>query len=1121
MSKEEILEIQTLISSNDNSNKSSGYSTLLQFQQHSCINSSSLQSLAQNSNSIISSTLSDIEHHDEEIAAQALKCLGFMIYHPSIVSTLRVDDVNLVLDSLSKLITTTKLKTVCNLGVWCLSVQQLGVSFLVTHFDSLLRAIVHALDNPMGSLSTTFEATQAIMKLSGQLSERTRDSSHIWAPPIYRRLLSTDKREKDSSERCLLKINSIVIPPSLELSKVLVKDMKIKLLNGMKDLLDSGMKIQAIQAWGWFIRMLGSHALKNKHLVNDMLKIPERTFTDPDPQVQIATQVAWEGLIDALFSHPILVSEKKTPPKDNSLQKQHSSSKTNCEDQVNGIYKSIKLIMTPLIGIVSSKCDISVHSSCLNTWCYLLHKLDTSVNESSLIKMVLEPILKVIFQNGPDSKTIWLWNLGLDLLSDSVAQKCRDVHCIEIGHSSSDKSSWKQHPIRWLPWDISRLDFYLSIIFVIIRQASGATVTCDHRSHVYDAALKIFKYVLKGVKLDMESPSTNYDGVICCLNTLLTFVKKVCEDLYSDGSENYDVYYTSLRFIDAITKELGSSILGSPLYKFSLDLKYINDMQSVDHNKHLKFLTVNCICYMDKVSPLVYLIVLYFHMMVQLTLKSQQSDHISQGMSEYFKFIFSSSYLLDNLLTCTGLLYKHAEPIYLNIWVAVAQGLNYCVYDANYESLKESLSDSNEYYSICHLLMYPIVTHSEVPRLSSSNASSSMEKYPVSAEKKPSLELVIQTWNSLYRSLSAGFGCSTTTNFSGDLCKLINRWLDENVGILGSDTDFKLTCNDIDLGVLHLSGNFLICILEQIQTLELVSKTNRSKSECDSKILYSIKNCLTFASKYMHLLRIKMVTDPPPSFVGTSRLSSALARFINHLHRKQDILLFLEIISCPLLQWLSNMGVQDEGTNNNLKLLWTEILSSLRRSQPPLHFGPALLELHEPLFEKTLDHPYPSISEATIEFWNSTFAQQIIFDFPPRLLHVLDKLSRQGKLKLQSRSISYFKKCNTREEVGDALQGYKVAAKHNRTSKRVELVLDTQKDAPLLSFKKKRLELTEHQKEVRRAQQGRQRDTGGHGPGIRTYTNADFSQQGVDDSQESLDAIRDSEAILEMLRKTI
>ncbi|XP_058759975.1 uncharacterized protein LOC131633276 [Vicia villosa] len=1107
---QEILEIQTLISSNDNSNKSSGYSTLLQFQQHTCLNPSSLQSLAQSSNSIVSSTVSDISHPDEEIAAQALKCLGFMIYHPDIVSTLQVDGVNLVLDSLSKLITTTKLKTVCNLGVWCLSVQQLDVSFLVTRFNSLLHAIVHALDNPMGSLSTTFEATQAIMKLSGQISEQMRDSSHIWAPPIYRRLLSTDKREKDSSERCLLKISSIFIPPSLELSKVLVKDMKMKLLNGMKDMLDDGMKIQAIQSWRWFIRMLGSHALKNKHLVNDMLKIPQRTFTDPDPQVQIATQVAWEGLIDALVDHPMLVSE----------QAKDSFGKNDCKDQVNGIYKSIKLIMTPLIGIISSKCDISVHSSCLNTWCYLLHKLDVSVNEPSLIKIVLEPILKAIFQNGPDSKTIWLWNLGLELLSDSVSQKCRELNCIEIGLSSSGKSSWKQHPIRWLPWDISRLDFYLSMIFVLIRQASGTTVTCDHRSHVYDAALKLFIYILKGVKLDLESPSTNYDGMIGCLDTLLTFVKKVCEDLCSEGSENYDLYYTSIQFIEAITKELGPSILGSPLYKFSLDLKYMNDTQSVDHNKHLKFLTVNCLSYMDKVSPLVYLVVLYFYTIVQLTLKSQQSDRISQGMSEYFKFIFFSSDPLDNLLTCIGLLYKHVEPIYLHTWIAVAQGLNYRVSDATCMSLKGSLSDSVGYSSICHLLVYPIVAHSEVSRLTSSNASGSIEKCSVSPETKPGLELIIQTWKSLYGSLSTCFGCSTSTNFSGDLCKLINRWLDENIGLLESGNDFKLTCSDIDLGILHLSGNFLICILEQIQTLELVSEANRSKSERDIKILNSKKSCLTFASKYMNLLRIKMVPNPLPGFVGTSRLSSALASFINCLHWKQDIILFLEIISCPLLQWLSNTGMQDERTNDSIKFLWTEILSSLKRSQPPIHFGSALLELHEPLFEKTLDHPYLPISEATIEFWNSTFAHQVIFDFPPRLLHVLDKLSRHGKLKLQNRSLSSFQKRHTREEISDTLQGYKVTAKQNKTSKRVELLSDTQKEAPPLSFKKKRLELTEHQREVRRAQQGRERDAGGHGPGIRTYTNADFSQ-GYDDSQESQDDIRDSEAILEMLRKII
>lgn len=213
------------------------------------------------------------------------------------------------------------------------------------------------------------------------------------------------------------------------------------------------------------------------------------------------------------------------------------------------------------------------------------------------------------------------------------------------------------------------------------------------------------------------------------------------------------------------------------------------------------------------------------------------------------------------------------------------------------------------------------------------------------------------------------------------------------------------------------------------------------------------------------------------------------------------------------------MGMQDERTNDQLQLLWTEILSCLRRSQPPINFGSALLKLHEPLFEKTLDHPYTSISEPTINFWNSTFGQQIILDFPSSLLPVLDKLSRNGRLKLQKRSLPCLQKCHSHEEVNDALQGYRVSAKDNRTSKRVELVLDTVNEAPPLSFKKRRLELTEHQKEVRRAQQGRERDSGGHGPGIRTYTNADFSQA-RDDSQESQEEIRDAEAILQLLMKT-
>lgn len=83
----------------------------------------------------------------------------------------------------------------------------------------------------------------------------------------------------------------IVTGAFMFLEQAIVIDLKGRLLPGMKELLNHGLKIQAIQAWGWFIRLLGPYAVKNRHLVNEMLKIPEQTFPDADPQVQIASLV--------------------------------------------------------------------------------------------------------------------------------------------------------------------------------------------------------------------------------------------------------------------------------------------------------------------------------------------------------------------------------------------------------------------------------------------------------------------------------------------------------------------------------------------------------------------------------------------------------------------------------------------------------------------------------------------------------------------------------------------------------------------------------------------------------------------------------------------------------------
>lgn len=76
--------------------------------------------------------------------------------------------------------------------------------------------------------------------------------------------------------------------------------MKERLLTSMKVMLEQGFKVQTVRAWGWFIRLLGDHALRKRCLLNDMLKIPELTFSDQDVQVQIASQVLPTTVIHSL-----------------------------------------------------------------------------------------------------------------------------------------------------------------------------------------------------------------------------------------------------------------------------------------------------------------------------------------------------------------------------------------------------------------------------------------------------------------------------------------------------------------------------------------------------------------------------------------------------------------------------------------------------------------------------------------------------------------------------------------------------------------------------------------------------------------------------------------------------
>ncbi|XP_060172031.1 uncharacterized protein LOC132603135 isoform X2 [Lycium barbarum] len=1067
--KEQLEQIETILSSN----KQLAYSSLLHLQQQSGTDPSLVRLLADSCSIIVPYIVVDVSDNDEEIAAQALKCLGFMIYHPSIVESIKGDDARAIVDSL--------VESVCNLGVWCISMQQFNSLLLDANFQSLLRAITYALDNPIGSLSITFEAMQAVMKLASTSAQNMRAMSNIWAPSVYRRLVSGDKREKDMSERCLQKISSVICPPPEILSKGLVIDLKKTLLLTMEELLNQGLKIQTLQVWGWFMRLLGPYGMKHKHLVNKLLKIPEQTFTDLDPQIQSASLVAWEGFIDALICSQLHAPESNALVKNSTDQTVFKRSNPTESD---GFSKKIKLVMTPLIGIMSSNCDASVHVSCLNTWSYFLYKLDNLASSGLVVKTVWEPILEVVIKVGPVNKNIWSWSFCIELLDNFISAGNKDVNSKLTDQKAdrlfissiaklpeSAKCSWKYYPIKWSPLDLGNLEFFLNTIHRLITKGSNIILSHEVRTVMHDAASSLFRSLLTSVKHFLKSDLLTYDEVILSVNMMLKLLKSIYDKMHSRDGGIDDLLPLLLQLLEAFVEELEPSTLQSPLYKVALDLN-IETSEPVYRFKSAKIPDICFMNYKEKVSPVAYITFLYFHAVTKSTMKAPDYD-IVEGIHRYVKFLLSSYEPLEILHLFVTLLYTEKMPQCFEIWVALASCLK--------DYLDNNSFLSPGYATIIHFLCYPF-------------AASSFSNVHFS------LQQVIGVWRPLYVSLrgASEIGFPTLTE---DLYSMFCSYFNETLTNGDLVTKPQSSVKGQDIGALLLFGEAMICAVEQ------ASLTAKSKDkESESWRSGNIKSSLEFASCFVKLSWVKDEINASTSLIS-SRLLSSLIHFIDCLHLEKDITLFIEIMTSTLLLWLSHSEAQDSNCKDQLQQLWIQTLNCLQKTRPIIKFNSSFLQLQEPLLEKTLDHPDPIISNSTINFWNSTYGEQIKLDYPQSLLSILDKLSRKGKLKLCKNSPSANGK--------DISNRYKAPTTLRRCSKRVELMEGN--DKMCSSSKRRHTELTEHQKEVRRAQQGRGMDCSAHGPGIRTYTSVDFSQ-GNEESQESQD-IRDADSILEMLRK--
>lgn len=537
-------------------------------------------------------------------------------------------------------------------------------------------------------------------------------------------------------------------------------------------------------------------------------------------------QVAWEGLIDALIEPPIPCSTSSVL--EHETQELRTSEGSDRQMETNGHLKRIKLIMKPIIGIMSSKCDVSVHASCLNTWSYLLHKLDTCISCQSVIKTVWEPIIEVIFQVGPVNRNIWLFDSCVDLLDALILGRNKDEtnnlniqETVKLSSLVTGKCLLKHHPIKWSPWDLCQLNFFTKMIYILATQGSKATVTPELRRLEGDAALRLFRSLLKAVNTSLKSVSITYDELMQCLNTIMRFLGKLCENLTLEDSCIDDSCLISLQFLEMASKGLEPSMLRSPLYKVTLDLKCIEKLKPADE---VRSVIVEGICLdnnVDMASPVVYLSRLYFYVVVHSTLQAPDCESILLSMNGHVKFLLTLGDPLEVLHAFIGLLYKHKVFNCLKIWIVLANCLKDYI-DGRRDLLVLNMELDNLGYSVVlYFLSYPFALCS-FPHI------------------KVEIHDVIELWELLFVSVSHSLQSegSRVKSFSEDLCSILNGFFDE-IGLAVGSVENQ--------GFLTLYENIILYFLEQL-TLSISFKGSKNM-DCDGRICSNMKNSMELAAR--------------------------------------------------------------------------------------------------------------------------------------------------------------------------------------------------------------------------------------------------------------------------------
>ncbi|KAH7426932.1 hypothetical protein KP509_10G022500 [Ceratopteris richardii] len=530
--------------------------------------------------------LSDISSSNLNTASLALKSLLSFLHIKELSAEVSNENASAILSSICQLIMSTDNSVLCSLAVRCLSIQEFNPCVIDSCLDSIFQGLLYVIDSGTyaNCKSPVYEALQGLVKVVKRHAHVMVKAS-VWAPAIYKRLLSADKKERDVAEQCLKDLESVLaLPPQRSFSEVVALDVEKVLLPKLEKMVKfKSLILPAVRAWSWFVKLLGGLAGEKRTLINRMLKIVEFTFTNQDASIRRASLIAWEALIDGLLQLPNSSELQNT-----TTSHATNSSSVQFEKPVLAPpLKRLKLLMVPLLSLLSSDKDQMVRLTCWHTWQYLVHRLGAVVNQLSVANIVVIPLFEVVLKFGPEKYSPSPWDLCLKAIEDWLLSKFQNTfdsfvfsQALSIGtpekpetpkiptDKNAEKISEGSLNILWASWSLNHLDAFLRLIVTLWTSGMRYSKTSCSKNLFLSSALRFFFLLVKGVEAEgkgvVEPPKQHIDSV----HSLLTFVNQVSVQ-YIQTVDIKEVLLAVDSLIESLS-ELQPLILASSFYKLSL-----------------------------------------------------------------------------------------------------------------------------------------------------------------------------------------------------------------------------------------------------------------------------------------------------------------------------------------------------------------------------------------------------------------------------------------------------------------------------------------------------------------------------------------------------------------------